>query len=95
MQMRSKFLRHLAVFAVNVSQELNITAQLLRIWDGQNLYHLHIRKKFEPDFIPVSVPGVGGNMPLRTVNFGLQPKSTNCSSHLEVAIRPCDCLAIS
>ncbi len=35
---------------------------------------------------PVSAPGVGGNMPLLTVDLGQQPKSVKCSPHLEVAI---------
>ncbi len=39
---------------------------------------------------PVSAPGVGGNVPLVTVDLGRQPKSVKCSPHLEVPIRPWD-----
>ena len=33
----------------------------------------------------VSAPGVGGNMPLVTVDLGRWPKSVKCSPHLRVA----------
>ncbi len=39
--------------------------------------------------IPVSVPGVGGNKPLVTVDLGQQPTLVKCSPHLEVAVWPC------
>ncbi len=39
---------------------------------------------------PVSGPGVGGNVPLVTVDLGRQPKSVKCSPHLDVAIQPCE-----
>ena len=35
----------------------------------------------------VSAPGVGGKVPLMTLDLGRQPKSFKCSPHLKVAIR--------
>ncbi len=39
---------------------------------------------------PVSAPGVGGGMPLVTVDLGRQPKPVKCSPHLEVSVQPSD-----
>ena len=38
----------------------------------------------------LSALGVGGNLPLVTVDLGGQPKSVKCSPHLEAAIQPCE-----
>ncbi len=44
----------------------------------------------------VSARGVGGNVPLVTVDLGRQPKLVKCTSpHLEVAIQPCDVRQLS
>ena len=60
MPMQAKFWRHLAVFAANVSQELNTLLRIIRceLATSKFVSHLHSQEVCKPGFTPCCVPTV-------------------------------------